>query len=51
MQLTVARVEFVVAALRPALSPGKGTKTIMEFENTVAYAQRPEKMKRTTQIV
>jgi hypothetical protein len=35
-QLTVARVELELVALYPALSPGKGTKTIMELEKTVA---------------
>jgi hypothetical protein len=50
-QLTVASDELVLVALKPALKPGKGTKTIMEFAKTVAYAHRPEKMNSTTQMV
>ena len=50
-RLTVAKVELVLVGRRPALNPGKGTKVIMELANTVAYAQRPEKIKSTMQMV
>ncbi len=48
---TVAKVEFELVGRMPALSPEIGTKVIIELAKTVAYAQRPEKIKSTMQIV